>query len=120
MTTIERLRAPFSRGPEHCSMCGDAFVETTYSDGYRRDGSQIIGRWRHCPRSNDKRPSPFERYRHGRCTPLYPMSCANEQRAWNEHRPWWGACGHNSVSEDGSQCWTRDGQVITGIAAVAS
>ena len=98
-------------------MCGDALVEATYSDGFRRNGSQIVKRWSKCPRSIDDRPDWFERYQQGRCTPLYPMACANEVRAWNEHRPWWGACGHYSVSEDGSQCWDKNGSLITGGAA---
>lgn len=111
---------PFSRGPEHCTVCGDAFVEATYTDGYRRDGNQIVRHWRKCPRNGDRQPSVFDdwnRRQRGACLPLYPMSCANEVQAWREHRPWWGACGHHSVSEDGSACWDKAGRQITGAAA---
>jgi hypothetical protein len=106
----------FRRGPEHCSMCGDAFIEAEYSDEFRRDGTPIVRRWRKCPRSDDYRPSTWERYQLGRCTPPHPFICANQRRAWDEHRPWWNSCGHDSVSEDGSACWAKDGRQLTGTA----
>ena len=97
-------------------MCGDVFVVATYTDGFRRNGTQIIRRWSKCPRNGDARRNVFERYQMGRCMPPHYFACANELRAWNEHRPWRGACDHRSVSVDGSQCWTEDGQLITGMA----
>ena len=105
---------PFSRGPEHCMTCGDAFIEATYSDGYRRDGTKIVRRWQRCPRNGDRQPDVFEQYQQGRCTPPHPFVCVNEARAWSEHRPWWGACVHYSVAEDGHACWAKDGTQITG------
>ena len=109
-----RLRT-FSRGPEHCHFCGDAFIETEYSDGFRRNGSPIVRRWRHCPRHTPD----FLEYmsaQYGSCTPLSPWACANEQLAWKEHRPWHGSCGHRTVNDSGSKCWDADHKQLTGKA----
>ncbi len=93
-------------------MCGDEFVETAHQDGYDRRGNPVIRRWKKCPRSIDTRYE-YDRYQTGRCTPLYPMACFYEVQAWNEHRPWWGACRHDSVSEDGDACWLKDRTQLT-------
>jgi ribosomal protein S27AE len=95
-------------------MCGDEFIETEYRDGYRRDGSLIVRRWKHCPRNGEYRPDYWDRWQVGRCIPVPFFACANEKRAYAEHRPYHGACAHNSVSEDGDACWAKDGTPITG------
>lgn len=104
-------------GPEHCSVCGDEFIEATYRDGFRRDGTENIRRWKKCPRSIEGRPDFFDQYQQGRCIPPSMVHCANERRAWSEHRPWRGVCAHYGTAEDGSACWAKDGTQITGVVA---
>lgn len=105
-------------GPEHCTTCGDAFIEVSYTDGFHRDGTPNIRRWKKCPRNPDRTYDYLERHQVGRCMRPPHFACINERRAYFvEHRPWERACSHYSVSDDGKTCRLRDGTIVTGQAA---
>lgn len=104
------MKLPWKRGPKHCKVCGDEFVESTYRDGYNeRTGALIERTWSHCPRTRHLRPGTFAEY--GECHSLAPWACAVERALYAAHKP--PICRHRGVNTEGTACWDERTRPIT-------
>lgn len=86
---FDTLISILKREPPHCSNCGLVKEKVTQRFGYDRTGTPKYESVFACPRQN--RMYVFD-YSGSNCHSLPPWYCQHELDAWNEKRPWYGAC----------------------------